>query len=443
MLRRAAVAGLLAFAFLLVACGSEGPATVSGDVAATATPATAPSATATSAPVTDPAATRPGGATPSHDAQRILAHIVYLASVIGPRVSGTEAAMAAAEYIAEQFEISGYAVETVEFSFEPALRIASAGIGEDTLDALALTGSAAGVASGRAVFVGTADAGSVAGLDLEGAIAVALRDQRRFDAKLATVSGAGAAGLVIINTGQGAFNGTLGQESSLVVVAVGSEDGDNLLAAAEAGIEISIDAPAAATLTGRNVIARWEANGTCELLVGGHYDTVAGDPGANDNTSGTAHVLELARALASDGLDEGLCFAAFDAEEFGLIGSGELAEDLLSKGESPTYMVNLDVTGNGDNVELIGSSELIRRALDIAAGIGIPAVASSLPPNTGSDHTSFANRGVDVLFFTSGSFPEIHTAEDSVDRIQDEELARVGELAIAVISSLLLDIASD
>jgi aminopeptidase YwaD len=374
----------------------------------------------------------------------VLAQIIQLADVIGPRVAGTNAAGAAAEYIAGQLEQSGYAVETAEFSFETAaVRISFVGVGSRTLDALALTGSSAGVVAGRAVFVGTADAASIEGLDLEGAIAVALRDQRRFDDKMTTVRDAGAAGLVVINTGRGTFNGTLGQEAPVPVVGVGSESGDVLIAAAAAPIEISIDAPESTVLTGRNVIARWAESGKCEVLIGGHYDTVAGDPGANDNSSGVAHVIELARAFAADGLDEGICFVAFDAEEFGLIGSGELAESLRAIGGLPMYMINLDVTGTGSEVEIIGADALVRRALDIAAGMGVPAAKSSLPPNTGSDHTSFGNLGVQVLFFTSGAFAEIHTPGDSTELIQEEQLARVGDLAFAVISSLLLEIASD
>ena len=136
-----------------------------------------------------------------------------------------------------------------------------------------------------------------------------------------------------------------------------------------------------------------------KILVGGHHDTVPGSPGGNDNSSGTAHVIELARLLAADGLDEGLCFATFGAEELGLLGSDYLAGEWEELGVLPRFMVNLDVTGTGDVVAVIGTERLVDQALAIAVGLEVPAAESSLPPNAGSDHSSFevSRRGGRVL----------------------------------------------
>ncbi len=90
-------------------------------------------------------------------------------------------------------------------------------------------------------------------------------------------------------------------------------------------------------VTGMNIIATKPgdpAYGT--LYVGAHYDTVArvtgsplGGPGANDNASGTATVLEAARVLASEPLSLTVQFIAFGAEEDGLVGSYHFVDQLL------------------------------------------------------------------------------------------------------------------
>ncbi|MCL4241679.1 MAG: hypothetical protein KJ048_10025, partial [Dehalococcoidia bacterium] len=68
------------------------------------------------------------------------------------------------------------------------------------------------------------------------------------------------------------------------------------------------------------------------------------------------------------------------------------AEDAL-----PRYMVNLDVTGVGERVEVIGEGPLAQAALALAAEAGIPAAPSTLPPNSGSDHESFLNAGIETV----------------------------------------------
>jgi aminopeptidase YwaD len=164
-------------------------------------------------------------------------------------------------------------------------------------------------------------------------------------------------------------------------------------------------------------------------------------PGANDNASGAASVIELARAFSAAGETDGLCFATFGAEESGLHGSAALVARMSEDGELPGAMVNLDVTGVGERVEVIGSADLVQRALDIAEEKDIPAVASSLPANTGSDHQPFLDAGVPVLYFTSGDFSNIHTPRDSVDQIDEAELGRIGTLAFEAIKDLLPTVA--
>jgi Zn-dependent M28 family amino/carboxypeptidase len=218
------------------------------------------------------------------------------------------------------------------------------------------------------------------------------------------------------------------------VVGVAQESADAFRAAAANGAAITVTT--AQQVQSLNVIARASAGATCRVLVGGHHDTVPDVPGANDNASGSAHVLELARAAAADGLDAGLCFATFGGEEEGLFGSRALAEKWRREGSLPSYMINLDVTGGGDTVELIGEGSLQDLAESLARPLGIEVAKSTDPVNTGSDHMSFRDAGVPVLFIAGDDFSDIHTRRDTLDRVDRDLVEAIGDLALEVIRAL-------
>ncbi len=360
-----------------------------------------------------------------------------------PRVSGTPSEGRAAEYIAGLFRSYGYSTEVMEFEFEgDRFRAGEASVDGRTIEALTLAGSPGGAIEAQAAYVGIADDAGVAGQDLTGKIAVADRGDLNFSEKYRNVRDAGAIGLVVVNNRPGPFSGNLTLEGEFPVVGISQEDGASVLDAAKTGRKVGINAPSTAGLTkALNVIAKAGPDSECRILVGGHFDSVPGAPGANDNASGTANVLELARATAVDGVDEGLCFATFGAEESGLYGSKALVARMESEGALPDYMVNLDVTGIGRGVEVIGDSQIARDAIDLAKALGIAAVKSTLPANSGSDHESFVNAGVETVFLTSGDFATIHSPQDVTTDIQESVLDQVGDTALAIINRLLPEVA--
>lgn len=428
------LASILALTLLLAAaCGDDDAAPTAADPSATAGGEAASPTTATAS---RPVATGPA----NNDGARALEHVKKLAGDIGPRVSGTAGEDTATAYIAEQFRSAGYDVELMPFTFTAEqFQDATVAVGATQIAGLTMAGSRSGPVSGVAVFVGLADAPGIAGRSLAGKVAVADRGTLRFADKYDAVRAAGAIGLVIINNQPGGFSGTLGKDASFPVIAVAQEDGAVLREAATNGTAVGIEAKAPEERNSVDVIARPAAGAICQVLVGGHHDTVPDAPGANDNASGAASVIELARAFAADGLDDGLCFVTFGGEEWGLFGSKALAQQLEAANSLPRVMVNLDVTGIGSEVEVIGSADLKARALSIALRLSIAAIPSNLPANAGSDHQSFSAVGVPVVFFTSGDFATIHSPRDVVADISAEELDRVGDLAYALIADLLAD----
>lgn len=370
-----------------------------------------------------------------------MAHVEALASAIGVRVAGTDGEAAGADYIDRYLTSLGYTVEQQEFIFETE-RFRPAGVvtGTGEVSALTIAGSGTARVEGRPVYVELGDEDGIDGQDLTGAVVIADRGVLRFVEKYEAARDAGAVGLVVINNEPGVFSGELGLAADFPVLAVAQEDGSALLAAVADGEPVSVYAEGGA-VTGLNVVARVPGADSCEILVGGHYDTVPGAPGANDNASGTANVLEIARALAQDGLDPALCFVAFGAEESGLNGSEALVASLTASGDLPKYMVNLDVTGIGEEVEIIAQGAIADRALAIVEGLGIATRLSRVPAGSSSDHAPFAEAGVPTVYFTSGDFGTIHTPRDVVADIDPVIHDQVGDAALAVILDLLAEVA--
>jgi hypothetical protein len=167
------------------------------------------------------------------------------------------------------------------------------------------------------------------------------------------------------------------------------------------------------------------------IVLGGHYDSVSNNayiaPGADDNASGTACVLQCARILSHYPFDRTIVFAAFGAEEQGLRGSEYFASLAAAAGDNIVAMINVDMLGyrawdDEVDIDVIGdapSSWLRDRALEVAAAYipGTPAVVGSLPEAAVSDHISFWDHGYDAIMFWEDSeqpSPYLHTLADTI-----------------------------
>ncbi|MXY36041.1 MAG: M28 family peptidase [Dehalococcoidia bacterium] len=430
-------------AVLTAACSGGGSEDASPTPAAPAPTATATSKAAEATP-TDPAT--PSAVLPEigerldHDLENAMEHLRVLSVAIGPRVSGSQEARETVAYIAEAFRSYGYAVEVTEFTYETRFRQATVTVGGETIEGVALNGEATSAksAEGRAV-----DGGLTGNASFGGAIPIGSRSTSRPQDAMMYMAAArnGASGLVIVNHEPWRLAGfPIPARDAIPVVLVAHTEADRFARAIAEGAPISLEIGPARPAA-MNVIARPGEDAHCDILAGGHHDTVSASPGAVDNASGVAIVLELARAFAADGLDEGLCFVTFGAEESGLFGSRALARSLAESGELPEIMVNFDVTARGDAIEVIGTRALVERTVALLEREGFPAYASDLPEGYGSDHSSFADVGVPVLFFSDGDVSLIHTPADVIDLVEPEALDRIGDGAALMLSVLLAEIA--
>lgn len=362
-----------------------------------------------------------------------MAHLRALVSGIGSRPSTTDTERRAAEYLKAQFESAGYRAALEPFEVDvPTHRTGSIFLPNGAIvQAAPLNGSVDGDANGpivNAKLGRTADLGLVSA---KGAVAVVDRGEVTFGEKARAAQDAGAVALIVVNNLAGALNGELvGTSLRIPVVGVAQEDGPRLHALAGRPVLVRVES---SRLRGRsqNVVARPSA-APCIAYLGAHYDSVPAGPGAEDNGSGTAMLVELARARRRDGV----CYVAFGSEEVGLLGSKAFvrAHDV----KSAKFMLNFDMVGKITRPAFIGDPELAARAVEIARAHGIEArAATSVGPNAASDHASFAGEGIPVLMFFAGDDPFIHSPRDDVENVRRDELARFLDIAAAVLDALV------
>jgi aminopeptidase YwaD len=183
------------------------------------------------------------------------------------------------------------------------------------------------------------------------------------------------------------------------------------------------------------------------IVIGAHYDHLgrtgegAVHPGADDNASGTALVVGLARAFArAGGAPRTLVFALFGGEELGLLGSAHYVRQPAWPLERTIAMINLDMVGRlGDATLRVGgvdSGDRLRALVtDAARAEGLPHAVSG-GPFEGSDHLSFYRAGVPVVFFTTGPHGDYHRPSDTADKIDASGMARIAGVAARVATAL-------
>ena len=203
------------------------------------------------------------------------------------------------------------------------------------------------------------------------------------------------------------------------------------------------------------------------FVVGAHYDSIANSPGADDNASALAALVELARWIRPKLDAEGpfkarLQLAAYDLEEYGLIGSTAHARELKA-GRTPVVgMISLEMLGyidsrpgsqrlppqlagvypdTGDFIGVVGneaSAELLQAVvLGMKTVAGLPVESMAVPGDGSvlaetrlSDHSSFWDHGLPALMITDTSFfrnPHYHQATDTPETLNYGFLAKVTE----------------
>ncbi|HLO49471.1 MAG TPA: M28 family peptidase [Kamptonema sp.] len=195
------------------------------------------------------------------------------------------------------------------------------------------------------------------------------------------------------------------------------------------------------------------------ILIGAHYDTVPGSPGADDNGTGVAVLLELASAIASQPIKYPVQLIAFDMEEYGLLGSDRYAAKLKAENQPLRLMISLEMLGYCDNTpgsqryptglkyfypncgnfialignlrtipDLINLKDSIRKSGSNCEWLPVPYRGLIVPDTRRSDHAPFWDRGYPAMMVTDTANmrnPHYHQASDRIETLDLDFLAGV------------------
>ena len=195
------------------------------------------------------------------------------------------------------------------------------------------------------------------------------------------------------------------------------------------------------------------------IVIGAHYDTVPGSPGADDNATGVAVLLELARDIASAPLKYPVQLVAFDMEEYGCLGSSHHAAKYKQQQKSIRLMISLEMLGycnhnpnsqsypaglkyfypnSGNFIALIGTlrtvpdlinlSGKIRKSGQPCEWLPVPNRGLIVPDTRRSDHVPFWDNGYPAIMVTDTANmrnPHYHRESDRIETLDLDFLAGV------------------
>jgi peptidase M28-like protein/PDZ domain-containing protein/PA domain-containing protein len=201
-----------------------------------------------------------------------------------------------------------------------------------------------------------------------------------------------------------------------------------------------------------NVLAYLPGQTEEYIIIGAHYDHLGRGnfdslapsqigqihPGADDNASGTAGVLELAQRFApmKGQLHRGILFACFAGEELGLLGSAEWVKEPTRPIDKAVAMLNMDMIGRtrDDKIYIggVGTGSTFQKALDAAQKNSSFKIEYSPGGYSSSDHMTFVTKRIPALFFFSGLHSDYHKPSDTWEKINADGAVRVLDLVADV-----------
>src|SRR5690625_896184 len=208
------------------------------------------------------------------------------------------------------------------------------------------------------------------------------------------------------------------------------------------------------TLTGRNVIGFLDNRAENTVVIGAHYDHLGmggissfhrGEPeihnGADDNASGVAVLLKLAKKLQSKNApkNNNYLFISFSGEEDGLLGSNFFTKNPTIDLKKVTYMLNMDMVGRLNEEKTlavygVGTSPVLSETVEKNAdSLHIIQKESGVGP---SDHTSFYLVDIPVLHFFTGQHEDYHRPSDVIENLNFKGMEMVSDYILKIIHDL-------
>ncbi len=218
-------------------------------------------------------------------------------------------------------------------------------------------------------------------------------------------------------------------------------------------VSLSVDMRPHASQSGENVVGIWRGSDPLlqneYIVLGGHMDHNGISPdghlyaGADDNASGTAVVMELARVFAGRPRPKrSLVFIGFGGEEQGLLGSWYYAHHPTVPAENMVAMFNFDMEGAGTGGASVSGRNYFMNPVDAVYGAYPDSILQKFSMRrgsgmAGSDHSFFVQQGIPAYyFFSTGDHPFYHQFEDEPSTLNVASLQFVGDRSVDLIQAL-------
>lgn len=209
-------------------------------------------------------------------------------------------------------------------------------------------------------------------------------------------------------------------------------------------------------LYSQNVAAYLDNGAANTIIIGAHYDhlglghdhnSLDANPegkihnGADDNASGTAGVIELARYFAKNDVKEqhNMLFLCFSGEELGLYGSKKYTDYPTIDLTKVSFMVNMDMIGrlNAEKKLVVGgvgtAPDFVPALKNLSTDLSLKLDSAGVGP---SDHTSFYLKNIPVLFFFTGQHSDYHKPTDDIEKVNFSGEKQVLETIAQIVQSL-------
>ncbi|HEX5594976.1 MAG TPA: M28 family metallopeptidase [Micromonosporaceae bacterium] len=338
-------------------------------------------ATATAVLVGAAAAASPALAAPNNNnsrklreavtAEGVFKHLAALQKIAdengGTRVSGTPGYDKSVDYAESVFRAAGYQVTRQSFDFQTFISLAPSALQRvspepagDVNHSLASYSGSGDVTASASLPTGlptgcTKDDFGAANV---GTVVIIIRGGCTFGEKASAAAEAGAAAVIIYNNVSGALNATLGGDftKDISAVTVTLDVGQELVAQVPAGLTLRVKTETFRGIaTTSNIFAEstW-GDPNKVVMAGAHLDSVSEGPGINDNGSGSAALLEIAKQMQKVKPKNKVRFALWGAEESGLLGAHHYIDNLPeSEREKIALYLNFDMIGSPNYVRFV------------------------------------------------------------------------------------------
>ncbi|MGL5695192.1 MAG: M20/M25/M40 family metallo-hydrolase [Peptostreptococcaceae bacterium] len=377
------------------------------------------------------------------------------------RVAGFDGEEEAAKYLAREFKKLGLEEDIEDFDIDKPLSVGNGYLNLDGESLFIKTFNGGSKISddfrGEVVYAGFGTQQEIENLgNVEGKILLMERGEVSSADKATNASKAGAVGALIFNNSTGAMTGSLGDNPpDMPIIGMSKENGTKIISKIENGESVvltkdnfDIDIEYRKSGESYNVIGKLKAAKNPKkaktIVLGAHFDSVS-SPGASDNASGTAVIVEVARLLSKPDIRKNLNynieFVAFGGEELGLLGSKEYVEELKEdkRIKNIEAMINLDMVGVGDYINTfnlknsLSSSFSQLAAKHIKEGNGV--YGGSYTNMSSSDHAPFEEAGIPSTLVQTAPDPNYHTENDTMEHIDKNNLFNVA----TVVARMIID----